>query len=501
MAVLGSQLDYTDKDFDAIRARLFNLITGVFPTWTARQVASFGTLLIEMYAFVGDVLHKNQDNQAGDSRWSTATQRKNLIGMAKLIGFEPATATASQVDLVISMATAQATDVPIAAQTICRTNSIANQVKFPTMVDTTITAGSLSTTIIGENSELEEDLFTSPETPNYLIVLESTPYIDGSLIITAGNGVYSEVDSFLDSGSTDLHFTVTVDQNDKATVRFGDGNNGAIPTGTITASYKTGGGASGIVEAGAVSVIDGQFQADDGTIVQLSVTNPAASTEASDRHTIEQIRQFAPLTLRVLNRTVAREDYELNAKRVSGVVRALMLTSNENGAIGENAGILFIVPSGGGTPTAALLTAVETMVTVTYPNTLTFSLVVSPVAYKTVNVYAKVHLASGQTATTVKARIEANLVDFFDVENDDGTANEEISFGYHYREQSTDTVGQFPWSDVHNVVRDTVGVKKVEAGPAGFTLNGVQDDVELLLWEFPQLGTVTLINAATGATL
>lgn len=500
MAVLGSQLDYSDKDFDAIRARLFNLISGVFPTWTARQVASFGTLLIELYSFVGDVLHKYQDNQAGDSRWSTATQRKNLIAMAKLIGFEPATATASQVDLVISMPSAQATDVDIPAGSICRTNSRSNQVSFPTLVDAVITAGSLSTTVTGENSEVEEDVFTSSETPNYSIVLESTPYLDGSIVLTAGNGVYSEVDDFLDSTSIDLHFTVTVDQNDKATVRFGDGNNGAIPTGTITVSYKTGGGSVGVVEVGAVSVIEGNYQADDGTIVQLSVTNPAASTEATDRNTIEQIRQLAPLSLRVLNRTVSREDYEVNAKRVAGVVRALMLTSNENGAISENAGILFIVPTGGGTPTAALLTAVETMVTVTYPNTLTFSLVVSAPAYKTVNVYAKVYPRAGQDTDTLRARIVSNLTDFFAVENDDGTANENIGFGYDYAETG-DTTGDFPWSDVHNVVRDTVGVKKVEAGNDGFLLNGERDDVSLLLWEFPQLGTITLINGNTGAAL
>jgi baseplate J-like protein len=501
MAILGTNLDYTDKDFDSLRARLFNLITGAFPTWTARQVANFGNILVELYCFVGDVGGKYQDNQAGDSRWSTATQRKNLIAMAKMIGFEPATATASQADLTISIPSAIVSDLTIDAQTVCRTKSISDSVKFPTLIDALIPAGATSVVVTGENSEAEEDFFSSPEVPNHKIELLSTPYIDSSLVLTAGNGLYSEVSSFLNSDSTDLHYTVAVDQNDKATVRFGDGVNGAIPTGTIAAAYKTGGGARGIVEAGSITVIEGSFQADDGTVVYPTVTNAAASTEATNRNTVEQIRQLAPLTIRVLNRTVAREDYEINALKVPGVVRALMLTSNEETAIGENAGILFIIPTGGGVPTTALKAAVLESVTVTYPNTLTFSVVVSDPLYKTINVYAEVTLQPGQSATTVRSRIENNLADFFAVQNDDGTANEEIDFGYSYVETTGATTGIFSCSDVHNVVRDTVGVKRVEPDPTGFTLNGSRDDVELLLREFPKLGTVTLINSATGTTL
>jgi hypothetical protein len=89
MALLAENLDYTDKDFDALRSRLFNLISSVYPTWSDRNVANFGNMLIECFAFVGDVLGFYQDNQAAESRWSAARQRKNLIALAKLIGFTP----------------------------------------------------------------------------------------------------------------------------------------------------------------------------------------------------------------------------------------------------------------------------------------------------------------------------------------------------------------------------------------------------------------------------
>ena len=92
MALLAQATDYTDKDFDSLRLRLQNLVRSVFPEWTDFNVASFGNLLVELYAFVGDVIGFYQDNQARESRIATATQRKNLIALTKLLGFRPAVA-------------------------------------------------------------------------------------------------------------------------------------------------------------------------------------------------------------------------------------------------------------------------------------------------------------------------------------------------------------------------------------------------------------------------
>jgi hypothetical protein len=50
VATLPESVDYTDKDFDALRARLIALIKSVFPDWTDFDVASFGNLLVELYA-------------------------------------------------------------------------------------------------------------------------------------------------------------------------------------------------------------------------------------------------------------------------------------------------------------------------------------------------------------------------------------------------------------------------------------------------------------------
>ena len=71
MAILPPSVDYTDKDFDALRERLIALVASAFPDWSDFSVASFGNLLLEMYAFVGDVITYYLDAQARESRpWS-----------------------------------------------------------------------------------------------------------------------------------------------------------------------------------------------------------------------------------------------------------------------------------------------------------------------------------------------------------------------------------------------------------------------------------------------
>lgn len=66
--MLPPSIDYTDKDFDALRERLIALVRSVFPDWSDFSVASFGNVLIEMFAFVGDVLGFYLDAQTRGGR-------------------------------------------------------------------------------------------------------------------------------------------------------------------------------------------------------------------------------------------------------------------------------------------------------------------------------------------------------------------------------------------------------------------------------------------------
>lgn len=503
MALLGQNVDYTDKDFDSLRARLINLVGSAFPTWTDFNVANFGNLLLELYAFVGDVLLYYQDNQARESRITTAQLRKSLLGLAKLIGYTPSGALASTVELTVTLGAPPTGNVTFDAGDTFRTLEITDPVVFQVLTSATILAGTDPPQVVLqlENSLNSQEIFTSTGLANQEFVLSDTPYLDDSLSIVAADGTYTQEDDFLSSTSTNRHFTVTVDENDRATVRFGNGINGSIPSGTITCDYKTGGGSAGNVEAGSITKVDKSYTDSLGNSQVVTVTNNAAASGGDDRETIEQIRVNAPESIRAINRTVSREDYEINAKRVDGVARALMLTSNEREEIDENAGTLYVIPTGGGTPTQTLLDAVETMVTETYPNTITFLLTVANPEYLTVDVQATVYLEEGTVPATVAAAIQSNLETFFDIELADGSPNPDIDFGFNYKDVDGEPTNEIAWSDVFNVVRDTTGVRKIGDSLGAFLLNGERSDVTIAVQEFPVLGTVTLLDGDTGAAL
>lgn len=499
-ALLARNVDYTDKDFDALRLRLQNLIGSVFPEWTDFNVANFGNILLELFAFVGDVLTFYQDGQSRESRLITATQRKNVIALAKMLGYTARGATAATVDVLISLPSSPAGSVTFPRGTVVSTLEVTDPVEFQLLEDAIIAAGAdpAQVTVTAENSESHEELFQSSGLPNQQITLSQTPFIDSSAAIVAGNGTYAQVSNFLDSAATDRHFTVVVDQNDRAQIRFGNGINGQIPSGTITIDYKTGGGTSGRVEAGTVRSIVGSFTDEFGASVTPTITNPLKASGGADRETIAQIKANAPASIRAPVNSVALEDFVIHAQEVPGVSRALFLTSDQDPGVAENSGIAFVIPVGGGTPTQVVLDDVLTALTVTHPPTVTFGVTVEAAPYKTVDVLATVYLRQGTTRATAGAAIRAALTSYFAPQNSDGTANTNIDFGANLVDSDGNSDPRLALSDIFNVVRDVAGVRRIGASDGDFLLNLAHTDVLLSTREFPQLGTVSLVDGDNG---
>jgi hypothetical protein len=505
VAVLPSSIDYTDKDFDALRARLVALVGSVFPEWSDFSVASFGTVLLEMYAFVGDVLGFYLDGQARESRLSTATQRRNVIALARMLGYRLHGAQAATAVLSFRLGKPPAADVVLPAGAVIRTQEVTEPVRFQLLADVTIPAGASPPVATGlaEHSKTRTQLFDSAGLAFLDVVLDFTPYLDGSVTVTAGNGAFTEVDSLLGSGPNDLHFMVLVDQNDRATLRFGSGSSGAPPTGTLSVTYKTGGGAAGNVDAGRLVVLDGTFADAFGKAVQISVTNDAPAGGGAERETIASAQLLAPASLRALTRTVAREDFEIHAREVPGVARALMLTSNEDPGIEENTGILYVIPTGGGLPTPALKNKVLRQVTEVYPCTLTFLVSVQAPLYRRIDVEARVYPVSSdpKSRIAVRERVKANLAAMFALNLPDSTPNPAIDFGFNMKGEDGVPAAEIAWSDVFDVIRDTVGVRKVGAHQGDLKLCGLPADVRLRVAEFPVLGQVTLLDGDAGGVL
>jgi hypothetical protein len=141
MTLIRPSLDYTDKDFDSVRDRLFNIIPSAFPDWTDLQIANFGNLLVELFAFTSDVLTFYQDNQAKESRWSSAQLKRSMLALAKLVGFQPTGAAAATATLTLRLAASPIGSVTISPGDQFRTLDVAEPVVFQALYTTVIAPG------------------------------------------------------------------------------------------------------------------------------------------------------------------------------------------------------------------------------------------------------------------------------------------------------------------------------------------------------------------------
>ena len=89
--------------------------------------------------------------------------------------------------------------------------------------------------------------------------------------------------------------------------------------------------------------------------------------------------------------------------------------------------------------------------------------------------------------------------DFMNRNWPDGTPNLLVDFGFNIKDAQGDPAGEIAWSDIFNVIRDTVGVRKIES--VDLKLNGIVDDVALDVKEFPELGAVNITDGDTGNLL
>src|SRR5262245_30837948 len=81
-------IDYVTKDYDGFREGMLALIPQLLPSWSDRSESDFGVVLIELFAYVADILSYYQDRVANEAYLSTATQRRSVAELLRLIDYQ-----------------------------------------------------------------------------------------------------------------------------------------------------------------------------------------------------------------------------------------------------------------------------------------------------------------------------------------------------------------------------------------------------------------------------
>ena len=95
--IIRPAIDYTNKDFASLRQAMLDLAVYRVPEWTDHSPADLGVLLVDLFAYMGDIILYYQDRIASESFLHTASERRSVLHLLRLIGYElkpPVPATA-----------------------------------------------------------------------------------------------------------------------------------------------------------------------------------------------------------------------------------------------------------------------------------------------------------------------------------------------------------------------------------------------------------------------
>ena len=71
-------VDYTNKDFASLRQAMLALARYRLPEWTDQSPSDLGILLVDLFAYMGDVVLYYQDRIASESFLQTAGERRSV---------------------------------------------------------------------------------------------------------------------------------------------------------------------------------------------------------------------------------------------------------------------------------------------------------------------------------------------------------------------------------------------------------------------------------------
>jgi hypothetical protein len=438
-----SLIDYMARDYDSLLQSMRDQIPTKLPEWTDyTSEADFGNVLLQLFAHMGDILSYYQDRIANESFLSTAQTRRSIIDHLRLIGYRLSTASPAAAKLVltvpisvndvltISQGVAFATKSQKGKKSVRFEYTSATELEIncatlpvdPTNPTRKIYAAGIP---VEEGRLVEKEILgVSDGTPNQRFTLSHTGVIlrslnntqqvnqDIVLLTTQGNQIetWTLRESLAFSREQQRDFILEIDDQDRATVIFGDGLFGFIPTSghQIEVTYRVGGGTFGNVPADTIQTI---VSAPQLTLVGAKITNPAPASGGADRESIEHAVMHAPKVFRSLKRAVTADDYKALALDFNGVSKVRAEPTSWNTVT------LYIAPTGGGRVSDVL--AANLLAYFEDKRPITTIIEIADVDYITIYITAEVGVTSYYSRNEIQAQVEAAIAQLLALPNVD----------------------------------------------------------------------------------
>lgn len=318
-------IDYTNKDYEAFRTDMINELVKKMPEYTDTSQSDFGIVLIELLSRGLDVLSYLQDNNANECFIPTCQQRSSMNNWTSPMGYVPRPSTPARYVQVFTLAFKQTGVTTIPKGTIVKTPSSSSEPStfFETEEDLVIPPNQLgderdvqgnylyTTTIVEGKSIKDDPIGYSNGSPDQRFKLSTPNALPPTLEVLVHNGtsydLWSLVDSFIDSRSSDQVYRIDQDDEGNTDIIFGDDSTGKIPPSNVNpiyVNYRVGGGESGNVASRTITLLNS-----NSTYIKSTFNPFPPLSRGIDREDIESIRRNIPVSSRTRWGLIKEDDF------------------------------------------------------------------------------------------------------------------------------------------------------------------------------------------------
>lgn len=334
-----STFDYTNRDYLSIKQDLLDRAEINIPEWTSRSSADFGVALVELWAYMGDILHFYIDKAASESFLQTATSLSSVSSFANLLDYIPTPRNSATATVVVvpSSTISGTVTIPVGTSFVAPAITDRTLVSFVSTAEAYVNSGTATVSIpVIEGIQITNEypvstlnlLSTSSGSPSQSFTLRYTGVVPSSVTVNVKEGTivggvatqvaYQNIQSFSDYSSSLAIFKVETASDNVSTIVFGNGINGKIPTNgaEITVSYRRSIGSSGNLPVNSITSFGSSAPA--GVLISSS----SAAIGGYDDESIESLKKNVPLLFKTQDRAVSLQDFKDLSLRVPSVIKS-----------------------------------------------------------------------------------------------------------------------------------------------------------------------------------